>query len=105
MAVEQTTDVKLTETDFMILETLTEGRNLAANIAVEIDRSRKYVNSKMSYLLDYGLVNRVGPAEDSGLYELTDRGEVAVQNRSKYHDEAVDFEQFLEEATNNGSVA
>jgi len=98
MAVEAMSEVKLTETDFMILETLREGRNLAANIAVEIDKSRKYINSKMPYLLDYGLVNRVGPAEDTGLYELTLRGEIAVQNRDKYHDDDVDFEDFLKAA-------
>jgi len=97
MAAEPTQKVKLTGTDFMILGKLREGRNLAANIAVEIDRSRKYVNGRMPYLLDYGLVAKVGPVEDTGLYELTERGCLAYEFRAKYEDDTVDFEDLLDE--------
>lgn len=97
MAAKADDRVKLTETDFRILDKLREGRNLAVNIAEEIDRSRKYVNGRMPYLLDYDLVEKVGPAEDTGLYELTERGRLAVENREKYHDDSVDFEDFLDE--------
>lgn len=101
MAVELPKEVKLTETDFMILGKLREGRNLAANIAVEIDRSRKYVNGQMPYLLDYDLVERVGPVKDTGLYELTERGELAFEHQGKYHDDDVDFDAFLDEQLSN----
>jgi hypothetical protein len=97
MATEAPRKVKLTETDFLILERLHEGRNLAANIALEIDRARNYVNQRMPYLLDYDLVEKVGPMEGSGLYELTERGRLAYEHRSKYHDESVDFDDFLDE--------
>jgi len=65
-------------TDRMILETLENGRNLAVNISLEIDRSRNYINGRMTHLLDYGLVVKIGPANDTGLYELTDRGQVVL---------------------------
>jgi predicted transcriptional regulator len=97
MAVEPSDVVKLTETDFMILDKLIEGRNLAANIAAEIDRSRKYVNGRMPYLLDYDLVERVGPVEDTGLYELTEKGELVYEHRGEYHDDNVDFESFIDD--------
>jgi predicted transcriptional regulator len=96
MAVEHPHHVKLTETDFLILKKLQEGRNLAANIALEIDRSRNYVNGRMPYLLDYGLVEKVGPAEDTGLYELTEKGRLAYEHRDSYHDDSVDFEELLD---------
>jgi predicted transcriptional regulator len=97
MATEAAGRVKLTETDFLILDKLQEGRNMAGNIALEIDRARKYVNQRMPYLLDYGLVEKIGPMEDSGLYELTPKGQVAVEHREKYHDDSVDFDGFLDE--------
>ena len=97
MAAEPAQKVKLTETDFLILGELREGRNLAANIALEIDRARNYVNQRMPYLLDYGLVEKIGPMDDSGLYELTDKGRLAYEHRGKYHDDDVDFEAFLDD--------
>ena len=97
MAAEPTAKVKLTETDFLILNKLQEGRNLAANIAAEIDRSRKYVNGRMPYLLDYDLVEKVGPLEDLGLYQLTEKGRLAYEHRASYHDEDIDFDGLLED--------
>lgn len=96
MAMEQPERMKLTETDFLILKQLREGRNLATNIAVEIDRSRKYVNGRMPYLLDYGLVRKVGPVEDAGLYELTEKGKLAYEHRRHYESDDVDFDEFLD---------
>jgi len=96
MATKRRERVKLTDTDFLILGKLREGRNLAANIALEIDRARNYVNQRMPYLLDYGLVDRVGPMENSGLYELTEKGRLAYQHRGQYFDEDVDFEELID---------
>lgn len=90
-------DVKLQRpTDFLILECLSsEGRNVAVNIAEEIDKSRSHVNVRLPQLADYGLVEKVGPAENSGLYEITALGEIAVTYREEYG-EVDDFGEFLE---------
>ncbi|MFC6973671.1 phage repressor protein [Halomicroarcula sp. GCM10025709] len=89
--------MRLTPADFEILGVLRDGRNLATNIAAEIDKSRKYINRRMGYLLDYELVTKVGPVEDTGLYEITDRGRLAYEHRERYHDEDIDFDDFLDE--------
>ena len=81
----------------MILDRLREGRNVGANLALELDRNRGYVNNQLSKLASLELVRRVGPSENGGLYELTDRGELAVTYRQMYNDDAVDFESFLDE--------
>lgn len=96
MAEEPDDKVRLTETDFLILGHLRDGRNLAANIALDIDRARNYINQRMAYLLDYGLVEKIGPLEDSGLYELTRKGELAYQHRDEYRSADVDFDELLE---------
>lgn len=83
-------------TDFLVLEALHSfGRNVAPNLAEITGKSRKNVNNRLPVLADYGLVRRVGPAETSGLYELTDRGRAAMQLREQYED-AEDFEALVE---------
>jgi len=84
-------------TDFLILEVLADkGRNVAPNIALEIDKSRSHVNVRLPVLADYRLVRKVGPAESSGLYEITDRGEATLALREQY-DSSDEFEQLVEE--------
>ncbi|MEE6210881.1 hypothetical protein U3A55_12050 [Salarchaeum sp. III] len=87
-------------TDRLILETLLEGRNLAANIAARIDRSRNYINQRMGQLTDYGLVDKVGPVEGTGLYELTPKGGAVLVLADQY-DEADDFDALVEKRTPN----
>jgi len=79
-------------TDFEILKTLQGGRNVATNVAAELDRNRAYINTRLPQLQDYGLVDKIGPADNSGLYELTDRGRAAIVCRGQY--ETVDTDQF-----------
>ena len=79
-------------TDFDVLEILDEGRNVAPNVAAELEHDRAYINTRLPQLQDYGLVDKIGPAANSGLYELTDRGQVAITNRDQYAD--VSPEQF-----------
>jgi DNA-binding PadR family transcriptional regulator len=45
------------------------------------------------------LVDKIGPSEDSGLYEITDRGHAVLKHREKYdnEDEDVDFDQLIDE--------
>ena len=69
-------------TDFQILEALSDGRrNVAANIAIELDKDRAYLNTRLPELEDYGLIERIGPAQNSGLYEITDEGRETLENR------------------------
>lgn len=86
--------------DFSILKKLTEGRNVAGNLYIELDVSRPYVNERLGHLADYNLVRRIGPNENVGLYEITDKGHAALKHRDKYG-EVDDFEEFLEEKTEN----
>ena len=94
---------RLNKTDFKVLDVLASGkRNVAANVALEIDADRGYINNRFSYLLSEGLVKRVGPKEQSGLYEITAKGQTAVQHREKYlNDEVDDFEAFVEQQMSN----
>ena len=90
---------RINKTDFKILESLADGeRNIAANIALEIDANRGYINNRFSYLLSNDLVQRVGPKEQSGLYQITEKGEVAIEHKQRYlNDEVDDFESFVED--------
>lgn len=88
-------------TDFLILEALhTYGRNVATNISKTTGKSRKNVNNRLPVLADYGLVRKVGPAERSGLYEITDEGRAAVELREEY-DRTGDFEAMIERRLEN----
>lgn len=83
-------------TDFEILETLEErGRNTGKNISLILDRNRSYINSEMAKLASNGLVRRVGPAQNSGLYEITERGEVVLEYWRENEDTDVDFEGLI----------
>lgn len=83
-------------TDFLILEALhSYGRNVAPNIAQITGKSRKNVNNRLPVLEDYGLVEKIGPADRSGLYEVTERGRVVMQLRDEY-ETADDFEALVD---------
>ena len=93
----------VTPTDFEILSSLSDGkRNNAVNIAHELDRDRAYINTRLPVLKDYGLVETVGPAPNSGLYEITAKGKVAAENQSAYADEQTDFEALLDSKLRDG---
>lgn len=84
-------------TDFDVLDVLSDGkRNTAANIAIEIDRDRAYINTRLPILADYGLIERIGPAPNSGLYEITEKGRTALAHRDAYGNDDVDFEALFE---------
>ncbi|MGQ4556646.1 ArsR family transcriptional regulator [Halobellus sp. GM3] len=86
-------------TDFEILSYLAaEGRNNAVNVAVALDRDRTYMNTRLGTLARYGCLRRVGPAENSGLYEITEKGRVALEHREARRDPEADFEAVVEEA-------
>jgi hypothetical protein len=92
-------------TDFLVLEALhSYGRNVAPNIAEITGKSRKNVNNRLPVLDDYGLVRKIGPAERSGLYEITEEGRVALQLRDQY-DAAEDFDALVERRLESQSAS
>ena len=84
-------------TDFEILRFLEDGkRNMAANIALEIDRDRAYINSRLPILTDYGLVKKIGPAERSGLYRITEKGLLLIDHRDAYRQGDASLRELIE---------
>ena len=82
-------------TDFLILEALEDtGRNVATNLAPHTGKSRKNINTRLPVLEDYGLVKKIGPAERSGLYEITRLGRTALIYADQY-DDVDDFEALI----------
>jgi hypothetical protein len=85
-------------TDFDILGALSDGRrNTAVNLSYILDKNRSYINTRLPILADYGLVERVGPAPNSGLYEITEKGRVVLDERENYRTEGVDFDALVDE--------
>lgn len=78
--------VKLIDpTDFEILEFFSDGeQQLARNVAVDIDADRQYMNTRISHLNGANLLERIGPAPNSGLYRITPRGIAALRLREEY---------------------
>lgn len=85
-------------TDFQILEALSDGRrDTAVNLAMILDKNRDYINTRLPVLADEGLIQRIGPADSSGLYQITPRGVVASQNQTLYKTDREKFEMALAE--------
>ena len=88
-------------TDFDVLRALSGGRrNNAVNISYIIDKNRAYINTRLPILADYGLVERVGPAPNSGLYEITEKGQVVLEHREAYERDDADFEALVADELN-----
>lgn len=92
MSIAENRPVKLTRpTDFVILDALSDGwPDVGANISQRIDKDRQYVNTRLTHLEDYGLVERLGPAENTGLYRITPRGVAALKLRDRYDSDGFD---------------
>lgn len=85
-------------TDFEILEALSNGkRNTAANLSYVLDKDRSYINTRLPILADYDLVERVGPAPNSGLYEITERGAAVLDIRASSPSPEIDYDAQLAE--------
>ena len=84
-------------TDFLVLEALEYyGRKVAPNLAHHTDKSRKNINTRLPVLADYGLVEKVGPSKRSGLYQITEKGQVVLELQEEY-EKADDFDSLVEE--------
>lgn len=93
-------------TDFEILSYLAEGgRNNAVNIAVALEQNREYMNARLHALASHECVEGIGPAENSGLYEITEKGEAALEFRHLRDDPDADFGAHVEAAIGDDSVA
>ncbi|MDS0473774.1 winged helix-turn-helix domain-containing protein [Natrinema sp. 1APR25-10V2] len=78
--------------DFRILQHLLKGRNLPSNLADDLDLSPEYVRTRLRKLRRAGMVEHVGEP-DRGLYQITDRGEVALDFQDKW-DTAADRDEY-----------
>lgn len=84
-------------TDFEILESFSDGkRDVGVNKAEEIGRKRGYINTRLPELAGHGLLDRVGPADRSGLYRITPRGMAALALRDQY-DTGREYEELVDE--------
>lgn len=85
-------------TDVEILEALSDGkRNTAANLAYHLEKDRSYINTRLPVLADYDLLDRVGPAPNSGLYEITEKGLLVLEHADRMDEPDLDFDAFVEE--------
>lgn len=92
--------------DFLILEALhSYGRNVAPNIARTADLEIETVEARLQHLADVTLVSKIGPADESGLYEITERGRIGLRLRDEYL-ETEDFAAAIDHhAATNGTAA
>lgn len=89
-------------TDFLILEALSDGkRNTGANIAGMINYDRAYVNTQLPKLEDQGLLEKIGPHKDSGLYRITPLGVAALEKRTLYDNDEDEFEAAIQDLAEN----
>lgn len=85
-------------TDFEILEAFADGRrNVAVNLAVELDRDRGYLNSRLRDLASQNFVTNIGPADTAGLYQITPTGIAALEKRELYTEDREAFTAAVEE--------
>lgn len=86
-------------TDIDIMDALSDGkRNTAANLAYLIDKERAYINTRLPVLADYGLVERVGPAPNSGLYVITSEGVSLLDTVREKQSEGTELRPAVDEA-------
>jgi len=78
-------EVRLNDVDWMILETLQDGRRYTQSyLANDLDRfenqSYDWIRQRVMNLHDNGLIETVG---SSAMYEITDRGRAALELRDE----------------------
>lgn len=71
--------------DFDLLDALDEhGRNVARNLARVTEYDRDRINDRLSKLSRTPVLEHIGPAEMSGLYEITEEGKLLLEHRNQY---------------------
>lgn len=76
--------MELSETDWGILERCSENRETRSNLSVLLDVTPNYVSKELSKLTKMELIKEVGPAERSGMYVTTTKGDFVLNKRKKY---------------------
>jgi hypothetical protein len=72
--------------DFDLLGALDEhGRNVARNLAQITEYDRDRINDRLSNLSRTPVLEHIGPAERSGLYEITEEGQRLLEYRDQYN--------------------
>jgi len=80
----------------ILREIADDRRQTSKNLAEIIGEDRNYVNNRVGALSGSGVLERVGPADNSGIYEITDMGHRALRFQDKYaHEHAFEFGQFV----------
>ncbi|WP_133412278.1 hypothetical protein [Natrarchaeobaculum sulfurireducens] len=73
----------INDTDEQILTILSDGRRQnRTNIAKILSGGTTYIGDRLSYLKRNGLIERVGPSERSGLYEISPAGRAILRLNS-----------------------
>lgn len=85
-------------TDFDILEVMSDGkRQTAPNLAEILGKQRQYMNDRLADLAGKQLVEKVGPSPRSGMYEITERGRIALKHRELYsHQKTDEFRKLID---------
>lgn len=83
--------------DLEILREMADGRRQTAkNLSAILERDNNYVNNRVVQLEGNGLLEKIGPAENSGLYEITAEGHRALRFQEMYdHGIGFEFGQFV----------
>jgi Mn-dependent DtxR family transcriptional regulator len=79
--------MEISETDWGLLEKCSQNRETRANLAVLLDVTPNYVSKELGKLTDLGLLEDVGPAEKSGMYVTTCKGDFVLEKRDKYENQ------------------
>jgi len=79
------TKISLYSIDFDLLDALDEhGRNVGQNLAKITEYDRDRINDRLSKLSRTPVLEHIGPAEKSGLYEITEEGRRVLEHRNEY---------------------
>lgn len=80
-----------TPIDFEILDAMEDGtRQTAPNLAVLLEYDRGYVNNRLAALERGGFLRKVGPADNSGICEISERGKLALEYEDSYSRDTAD---------------
>jgi predicted transcriptional regulator len=91
--------MKLSDTDFNILELCSQNRETPKNLAAALDIEANYASNELTKLKREKLVTQPGPADTSGMYIVTEKGSFVLSKRSKYDRRQADlFGQLVESA-------
>lgn len=85
-------------TSFQVLRVLNDRkRQTAPNLAEILEKDSRYMNNQLNDLAGQGLVRRVGPSENSKMFEITEKGQVAVEHAEEYsHHSATEFGRLVD---------